>query len=287
MHPIISLLEPAAAPEHGLLTDDLAAIYGSNLYLPQSAESETRPFVYANFVSSLDGVVSYNLPDNPNGSIVGGGSDGDLFILCLLRACAEAVIVGWNSVRSEGGTARTAAAADPRRRDLYTDLRRQLYGNKRPLNVILSGSGQLDFSQSIFHNDELDVLIVVPESAEAGVKDAVLSLPHTAYHVMDGSNDLDPVQVLHLLRKSRGLRRCLLEGGPRVMGSFLRSGCVDELFLTLSPRVAGRSEESQRPGFVSGVAFDPKNSPPASLVSLRRQGDYLFSRYRIGAEREI
>lgn len=280
MEPITSLLEPSDGVQGGILTDELAAIYGSSLQLGQSSANDSRPFVYANFVSSIDGVVSYNLPNYPNGSIVSGGSKGDLFILSLLRACAEAVIVGWSSVKSEGGTARTAAAADPNRKDLYARLRRELYGARRPLNVILSETGQIDFSQSIFHDEELDVLILTAHDPSGSLAAAVASLPHTAYHVMEGAGSVDPLGSLKFIQETYGLKRCLLEGGPRVMGSFLRDGCVDELFLTLSPRIAGRSDENPRPGLAAGFAFDPQTSPAANLVSLRRQGDYLFSRYR-------
>jgi len=89
--------------------------------------------------------------------------------------------------------------------------------------------------------------------------------------------------VLSLLW-ARGFRRVLSEGGPSVLGSFLRDGLVDELFLTLSPRIAGRDAGSgaRRLGLVEGQAFAPSALPEANLLSLKRHASHLFLRYRLG-----
>jgi len=64
------------------------------------------------------------------------------------------------------------------------------------------------------------------------------------------------------------------------MGELIKAGLVDEMFLTLSPVVAGRNKEP-RMGIVEGVELMPKAPVWNRLLSARRQGDYLFLRYSI------
>jgi riboflavin biosynthesis pyrimidine reductase len=76
----------------------------------------------------------------------------------------------------------------------------------------------------------------------------------------------------------RGLRVLLTEGGPHVMGRLLERSLLDEVFLTISPLVAGRGQE-RRLGMVEGVELLPGTAALGRLLSARRHGDYLFLRY--------
>jgi riboflavin biosynthesis pyrimidine reductase len=78
---------------------------------------------------------------------------------------------------------------------------------------------------------------------------------------------------------SRGARLILTEGGPHVLGDFVRGGLLDELFLTLAPQVVGR-DAAGRLGLVEGLALPPADARWHELVSLRRSADHLFLRYR-------
>jgi riboflavin biosynthesis pyrimidine reductase len=70
----------------------------------------------------------------------------------------------------------------------------------------------------------------------------------------------------------------LTEGGPRLLGQLAASGLLDELFLTISPVLAGRGDTG-RPGLVAGLELLPGRSEPAELLTVRRHGSYLFLRY--------
>lgn len=76
----------------------------------------------------------------------------------------------------------------------------------------------------------------------------------------------------------RGYSLILSEGGPRLLGSLLAAGLVDELFLTVSPLLAGRSA-APRLSLVEGVELLPEHPSHARLRSVRRHGDHLFLRY--------
>jgi riboflavin biosynthesis pyrimidine reductase len=77
----------------------------------------------------------------------------------------------------------------------------------------------------------------------------------------------------------------LVEGGPRLMGDFFAEKCLDELFLTIAPQVAGRDGTGERPGFVSGRRFAPERPLWGTLAGVKRAGSHLFLRYRFSTER--
>jgi riboflavin biosynthesis pyrimidine reductase len=70
----------------------------------------------------------------------------------------------------------------------------------------------------------------------------------------------------------------LTEGGPRLLGQLAADGRLDELFLTISPVLAGRGGTS-RPGLVAARELLPGRAEPAELLTVRRHGSYLFLRY--------
>ena len=85
--------------------------------------------------------------------------------------------------------------------------------------------------------------------------------------------------ILELLRAEFGVSLPLHEGGPTLFGSFVANGCLDELFLTIAPQVAGRNRQPLRPGFIAGVEFLPEAAPWLDIVSVKERGNHLFLRY--------
>lgn len=82
------------------LPPGLRDLYVGDLHF-QTAPAE-RPFVFANFVSSLDGVVSYAIKGQASGSVISGSDPADRFIMGLLRASPDAPIVGARTVQDTG-----------------------------------------------------------------------------------------------------------------------------------------------------------------------------------------
>ncbi len=72
----------------------------------------------------------------------------------------------------------------------------------------------------------------------------------------------------------------LHEGGPTLFGQFLAADAVDELFLKLSPQIAGRKGDVILPSVVQGVEFMPGSAPWPQTVSVKEQAAYLYLRYR-------
>jgi riboflavin biosynthesis pyrimidine reductase len=88
---------------------------------------------------------------------------------------------------------------------------------------------------------------------------------------------------MSLLRSGFGVRTLLCEGGPRLSWELLAAGLLDELFITLGPKLvsgnlAGATTRPSLP-MLSGAELDPP--PKLELISVLEAGSYLFSRYRI------
>ncbi|HYG73360.1 MAG TPA: dihydrofolate reductase family protein [Actinomycetota bacterium] len=228
--------------------------------------------VYANFVASLDGVAA--LRDRSRSSAdISRGHVGDRFMMGVLRACADAIVVGAGTVRAHPDGRWTPGAAYPAGADDLRALRRSLGVAGHPRLVVVSGGGDLGPA----HPGIVDALVVttgrgartVPAGHEAQFELAVVA-----------GDDVEVADLLGILR-SRGYRRILTEGGPRLMGQLLGADAIGTMFLTVSPVVAGRTDDRARPGMVDGVAFEPTGFREATLTSVRRSRDHLFLRYEL------
>jgi hypothetical protein len=89
---IRTLIDRREAPGPSVLPEDLRIVYGGDLWFPPS--DPQRAYVIGNFVSTVDGVVSYEIAGKSGGGDISGFDESDRFIMGLLRASADAVMVG-------------------------------------------------------------------------------------------------------------------------------------------------------------------------------------------------
>ena len=260
--PFDVLFEADALPAY-TLPADLQHLYGSLGF--------SSPVVYSNFVSSLDGVVT--LGSKPSaGSVISGKYPADRFLMGLLRACADAVLVGAGTLRATPGHLWTPAHVFPELATEFTALRSGLGRSAEPALVVLTASGNLDFSHPALKRG---ATVVTTKAGATAIGDKI---PKTCEVLTMGKGKaLDIGEAIAELR-SRGREVLLTEGGPHVVGQMIEAGLLDEAFLTLSPVVAGRADEP-RLGMVEGIELLPGDGAWSKLQSARRHGDYLFLRY--------
>ena len=111
-----SVFEAGGAPDVPL-PDEVTSTFGGSFWLPERV-------VYANFVSSIDGVAAIGGVEMSSAAISGGAS-ADRFMMALLRAVADAVVVGAGTVREHGGPW-TAEKAYPPGAESFARLRADL-----------------------------------------------------------------------------------------------------------------------------------------------------------------
>ena len=230
-----------------------------------------EPCVIANFVESLDGVVA--VPDLPRShAVLGDESAPDSFVLALLRACADAVVVGSGTLLSSPhGTWRTDRAYPPAAEAL-AGLRARRGRPEQPLLVVVTAGGSFDPTHPVL---ETGALVLTTEGAAPRLRAAVPAA--TEVVAVNGGDSVDLALALDVLRE-RGCAVVLAEAGPSLFGSLLASRLVDELFLTVSPILAGRAEGA-RFGLVEGVELLPQTRVAGRLRSVRAHGSHLFLRY--------
>lgn len=273
LDPLVTHYDVAAGAELPLPAD-LAALYGP-LRLPARPG---KPHVIGNFVTTLDGVAALGVPGHMGGGAISGHDRHDRAVMGLLRAAADAVIVGAGTLRASPGHLWTAAYIFPPLAAAYGDLRMALGREAPPLNVIVSASGEVDFDLPVFRSGAVPVLVVSTAAGSERIRRRGVP-PAVTVEAVEGGNRIGADAVLSAVGRARRCGVILVEGGPRLMGDFFDGGRLDELFLTVAPQVAGRDGSAERPGIVAGIAFAPDRPVWGTLVGVRRGGSHLFLRY--------
>ncbi len=231
-----------------------AEAYGA-LSLIERAHAD-RPFVVANMVATADGRASRD------GRTEGISSDIDRRLFHALRTQVDAVMVGTGTIALEryGPLARRP---EVRRR------RAELGLPEVPLAVTASRTLELPVDAPLFADPESRIVVLTNSEREPPGCAARLTVERIP------GEDLDLAAGAERLRRSHGVRAMLHEGGPTLLAAMLDPRLVDELFLTISPKLVGGGE----PSVVEGIAF---GRPLAlELLSALRHESFLYLRYSV------
>ncbi len=243
------------------LPDELRALYAGALGF-------RGPCVYANFVETLDGVVAIPALEGSN-ALIADESEDDKFVMGLLRAFADVVLIGSSTLLASPKGRWRPDGVYPAGKNAFADLRTRLGKSEHPAVAVVTTGASLDVTHPVL----ADAAVLTTVRGAAGLEGVV---PHVVA-VNDGDR-VDLGAALQLLR-SRGHSLVLAEAGPSTFGELVAQGLVDELFLTVSPVLAGRLASGRRFGLVEGVELLPKARVAPRLLSLRRAGEHLFLRY--------
>jgi len=265
----------------GSLPDALRARFAGRLEIPLRPD---RPTVVANFVSTLDGVVALDRVGATGGREISGGFEPDRFLMGLLRATADAVLVGAGTARASSSKIWTPGGVHPGSAAAFAEWRRLLgLPTAGPTTVIVTGSGSLDLAR-LGGDDCVGVLIVTTTNGSRRLGRA--ERPDHVEIVSVAGGERIPIETVLAILRDRGYRLVVSEAGPTLFGELLGARAVDELFLTVAPQVAGRSDEVERLALVEGAAFGPSAAPWARLRSVMRSADHLLLRYDLRPDRK-
>jgi riboflavin biosynthesis pyrimidine reductase len=252
-----------------------------------------RPWTYANFVQSIDGVASFK-GRHASGSDISQSAE-DRWLMDLLRAHADAILMGVNTLVEEtlsspqlnGGRGPVYRIEDESLRDLRAKL-----GRGREKVIFVSASGSLDpRAYRVFDGDLMDAAILTTAAGAARLQARAAGV---AVIVAGEDKTIDLSFAVHLLRTKMSIGNLLCEGGPTLYGSMARAKLIDEKFVTVSPVEVGllvppeqepspgahATQPNVRPTTFMYAGFTRENAPWWRWMSCRRVGDHQFNRYR-------
>jgi riboflavin-specific deaminase-like protein len=253
VEPLANVSVRRLLPDQATVTVDEAA---SGLALGEKAPDD-RPYLVLNMVSSADGKATIQ------GRTRALGSEADRALFHHLRTQVDAVLVGAGTLRIEryGRLVRLPELREKREREgLAPD----------PLAVVVSGRLLLPADIPLLADPDSRVVVITATEGELEGCAADVS------YLRSTDPGLELAPHLRALRTEHGVRSILCEGGPTLNWTLLREGLVDELFLTVSPQLAGGAEV---PTIVTG---DPLAEPlRLDVVSLHAGEGELFLRYNV------
>jgi len=220
-------------------------------YRPWEEPGQERPLVAMNFAATVDGRATI---EGRSGPI---GSDTDTEMLLGLRARFDAVMIGAGTMRAE--------LYGPLAAKQETRERRQRIGvQPEPLMVLISGRLDLPWEAPLFAAGGEVLIFTSSETEPPETESRVEVVRHP------GAVNL--AEALRHLRE-RGIRALLCEGGPHLHEQLQADGLVDDLFLTIAPKLVGgeapRILEGPLPGTID-----------LELAWLLEEDGELFARYR-------
>lgn len=217
-----------------------------------------RPYTVANFIASADGRATLQSRSGPL------GDDGDRAMFLGLREQADAILAGTGTLRAEryGRVLR-----DPERR-----RRRVARGQPpEPIACTITRTGDLPTEIPMFAEPEARIVVFTGAELDVGAGAAHVDV------IRLSAGELTLTNVLGRLRDDYDVRLLLCEGGPTLFGGLLREGIVDELFLTVAPKLAGGGTG---PAIASGPELPVALELGLEWV-LERRGS-LYMRYLAG-----
>ncbi|WP_128431070.1 pyrimidine reductase family protein [Streptomyces cyaneus] len=236
----------------------LAEIAAAYAY-PEPAPGGAQAWLRANMVSTLDGAAQHDGRSQPISTAT------DMRIFGTLRALADVVIVGAETVRLEGYRPARARAE-------FAEAREAAGQGPAPAIAVVTASLDLDFSLPLFTSPLVPTLVL---TGAAAAPDRIATAEKAGAQVVIAGDGVgvDPVRAVQALAEL-GHTRLLTEGGPRLLGQLVAAGVLDELCLTISPMLTA--------GGAQRIAGGPSVSVPKrfELVSLLEEEGFLFGRYR-------
>ncbi len=222
-----------------------------------------RPGVRVNMVASLDGAITV---DGRSGGL---GGDADLRVFRALRALADVVLVAAGTVRTEG-------YGPPKLPDEAQAARRARGQSRLPRIAVVTRSLEMDWGSRFFTEAPEDARAIVVTSARSPA-DGRRRAAQVADVLVSGDDGVDLAGALTRLTRlgADGVASVLCEGGPTLNRALAAEGLLDELCLTVSPRLVG----GDGPRMLAGAPPAPGGIPMRLHAAYEDEG-FLFIRHR-------
>jgi len=220
-----------------------------------------RPYIAFNMVTSVDGKATQAGRAYPLGSKV------DHQLMRHIRVAADAVMVGAETLRTE--------AVNPSVPPDLQAIRIARGLTSQPTAIVITESGDLPLDRGFFQNPVFPKVVIVSESTPAA---RVSALEPHAWVIKAGREGIDLPLAMRVLASQLGIRRLLVEGGPRTNAALLSQGMGEELFWTVAPKILGGTATKS---MVEGSPLPLDRIARLELASLHHHEGELYLRYRV------
>jgi len=206
---------------------------------------DDRPYTYINMVATIDGkTVSGDRGDN----VVDLGSKVDHELMDRIEAASDAIILG----------AQTLRATSPN------------WNPRAPIRIVVTRSGDIPIEAKYFSAPEAQPYVACPANA-------VIELPENVQRIRAGKDHVDLGWLAKYLRRELAIERLHVLGGSELNSQFLKANLVDELFLTIAPKIKlGR----ELPTYAGGEPLPKGALLQFNLIEHHVVEDEVFLRYR-------
>ena len=196
-----------------------------------------------------------------------------------LRACADAVGVGAQTLRDEPALRLTPDALPGPSRAVVADWRQAQGRRPLPLQVLYSASGHVDLAAPMFTTEELTAIIVTSAAGARRLREQGSEERHvTLLVVEDDTSPAEGLRGVHQqMARDHGVRLLECEGGERILQSLHAANILDEVFLTITDVDL---DPENRKGVRRIFAFEKESAMLVGEHCARDDAGYLFQRWR-------
>lgn len=210
-----------------------------------------RPYTVVNMVSTVDGKI---LIGPPGSTAQGVGSPTDQLLMRRIQDNVQGAILGAGTLRAGNVVYQPAL-----------------------WRAVVTRSGELPLQNRFFTDAPDKTIIFAPTSLSRTVQERLSAVAHLR---LVGQEEVDTREAVRVLRTEFGIGYLALEGGADLNFDFFEAGLVDELFLTFAPKLKGGAH---LPTIVGGAGLPDREWMGMQLLTLYREADELYFRYRMGA----
>ncbi len=216
--------------------------------------ARSRPYVIMNAAMTLDGKIATAAKDSKI------SSRKDLERVHKLRSKVDAILVGINTILID----------DPM-------LTVRHVNGKNPVRVIVDSGARIRLDSRIMRScDRVLTIIASSEKASKARLEKIRALG--AIPIVLGKNKVDLRKLLSFLKDS-GMKKVLVEGGGEINWSVLANNLVDEIMVTISPRIVGGRDAVT---LVEGGGFAKiRNGLKLKLYRVTKNGSEVVLFYRV------
>jgi 2,5-diamino-6-(ribosylamino)-4(3H)-pyrimidinone 5'-phosphate reductase len=187
--------------------------------------------ITVNAAMTVDGKIATSLGDSAI------SSKEDLLRVHELRASVDGIVVGISTVLAD----------DPR---LTVRLAAKQVKKKYPVRIIIDSTGKIPLDSRILRTaSKIRTIVAVTELAHTDTISKIKKMG--AMVIVSGRQRVNLKKVLSIVKKM-GIKRILVEGGGEINWSLFSLGLVNELIVTIAPKIVGGRQATT---LVEGVGY--------------------------------